>query len=327
MNRLKRGLGALVLLALMAGAADAGFRRGGDCAPPPCGPAMQYVTEYRQVQRTVYRCVAETKDVQITEVTFERKETPKSREVTYLVPTMKPTTREYTVYERVFTTAEEKVTVYRPAKKTVEREFWVCKPVTHKETRKLTYYETEYTEKTVEQPVTVWKPVTTMENRQVCTYQTVSVCDPCGHVTCQRVPVTQTVQVPVTRCVPETTVNKYTVQVPSYKERSREVPFEWVENVMTKETRPVEIWVSEAVQETVKVTRCELKPRVVKEEVQVCVLERQTRTENYVEVTFERKETPKTIKVTTYKTVPTVETVTVPVTVCVPVMPCGAPCP
>src|SRR5262249_19889076 len=162
------------------------------------------------------------------------------------------------------------------------------------ENREVTYYETEYSEKVVEQPTTVWKPVTTVENRQVCSYQRVSVCDPCGNVYCQTVPVTQTVQVPVTRCVAETVVNKYTVRVPHYVRKTRTVPVEWYENEMKKETRPVQVWSNELVTETVQVTRCELKAVPRKAEYQVCVPERETRTENYTEVTYERKETPKT---------------------------------
>jgi hypothetical protein len=289
---------------------------------------MQYVTEYRQVQRVVYKCVSETKDVDVVETVYDRVVTPGKRDVWVCVQKMKPMVREYTVFDREFKTVDQKVTRLQQVMKTVDQDYWVCERVVKPEVRQQRYYEPIDTPKVIETPVTVCKYVPAVEKRQVTCYQRVvepvTVCGPCGPVctvTCRMVPVTQTVEVNVMRVERETVIHKQNVVVRTYQEKTREVKVDVVDYVMKKQTRQVQVCALEAVPDVVKVTVCELKPRVVKENYEVCVLEREKRTIDVEEVSYKPREVKKTIQVTTWKTVADVVTVTVPVTVCVPCVP------
>ena len=93
-------------------------------------------------------------------------------------------------------------------------------PEYHQEERQCTVTYMRYV------PEVVTRQVTCLQPQQVVV--PAPCCNPCGSscgniVTCQMVPVTQNVQQTIMRCVPEQRIQKYTVNVCTYKAVNRTV--------------------------------------------------------------------------------------------------------
>jgi hypothetical protein len=339
MNRWMKCLGALLLVAGIAGVADAGLfkHRGCDTAPScDVGPAMTYVTEYRDVKRTVYKCVPTTTEKTINETVVTPVKTMEKQEfVTYEQKT-RIEKRERTILQSKLETEKREVTVYRPFTETINQEYYECVVTPRLEKRPVTTYvsETHMEERT--RTITTVKQVPEVVNRTVTCYQRVTVpnpcydpCNPCSRpCVCQTVPMTQTIQTTVMRCIPETQLVKFQVPVCTAKPVTSTVEVTVYDRQMVKKTRPVAVTTMKPVKETIEVQVCKTFPVVQKFEVPVCFTEAIKTIKDVEVISWKQEVKPRKVMVTTWSTVTEVITEKVPVTICVPVAPCApvVPC-
>jgi len=275
-------------------------------------------TEYREVQRVVYRKVPETHEKEIVEEVRVPGWREEVRQRTLMVPVTTERLEKRTVLKTEWQQEQRQRVVPVPAQKVVEHQVKVVVPEVRHEQRRETVLVPATRREHRERVVTKLRPVTELQTRPVPALAKVEVpvADPClgivgavGKV----VPAVRPARVPVTRLVAEKQVEHFDVNVPALRPVSRAVTVAvpssheelrtvrsvvpTVRPVVEKYTVPVPITRKEV--ETVRVPVTEMRPKV------------ETYTVRVPEVRIEKR--VRRVPVTTYRTVAETITERVPV--------------